>query len=37
MANGHPSYYDEQRGNIKKIAELIDEVDICMMTTRTSE
>lgn len=34
MTDYHPSYYDEHRGNIKKVAELIEQVDVCMMTTR---
>ena len=33
MANEHPSYYDEHRGNIKRVAELINEVEVCMLST----
>ena len=32
-----PARYDEYRGNIKKVGDLIDEVQVCMMTTHRAD
>ena len=41
MASGahehQPAPHDEYRGNIKKVGALIDEVQVCMMTTRRAD
>ena len=36
-SENQPAGYDEYRGNIKKIGDLIDDVQVCMMATRRAD